>query len=484
MPEHSLSESLQENLSCLNSIFGASADFYTKQIQLGQTSCAIVLFTGISSPEKLWIMVLDALHDSRIAADDGPALLEYLIKYSAVPVESTPILSLEDLCEKLTNGMSVLLLDGCTKALAISTQDMPQRAISPPTSEGDMRGSQEAFTELLRSNVALLRRQFRAVTFTVEIQTAKTPAKTEYAICYDSAATAPELVNTIRSRLSKISLPVLLDSAYFASFLKQDKLNLFPAAAYTERPATACARLCEGKVVILVSGSPTAMILPSFFSEHFESLDDYSSGAVFAGMIRILKYIAFFLSVFGPGLYVMAVRYAPETIPIELLTKLAQAESSTPLPLTLEMLGITLLLEIVREAGLRAPKSIGHTVSLVGALIVGETAVSAGIVSTPVLTMAAAATVATLAVPSLYEQSILFRFLVILLAGIFGLPGLASGALVLLAMTCGTEPFGYDYLYPLIPPGPAAWHDGVIRAIWSTLARKGYQVKQNERKTS
>ena len=112
MPEHSLSESLQENLSCLNSIFGASADFYTKQIQLGQTSCAIVLFTGISSPEKLWIMVLDALHDSRIAADDGPALLEYLIKYSAVPVESTPILSLEDLCEKITNGMSVLLLDG------------------------------------------------------------------------------------------------------------------------------------------------------------------------------------------------------------------------------------------------------------------------------------------------------------------------------------------------------------------------------------
>ena len=347
-----------------------------------------------------------------------------------------------------------------------------------------MRGSQEAFTELLRNNVALLRRQFRAVTFTAEIQTAKTPAKTEYAICYDSAATAPELVNTIRNRLSKISLPVLLDSAYFASFLKQDKLNLFPAAAYTERPATACARLCEGKVVILVSGSPTAMILPSFFSEHFESLDDYSSGAVFAGMIRILKYIAFFLSVFGPGLYVMAVRYAPETIPIELLTKLAQAESSTPLPLTLEMLGITLLLEIVREAGLRAPKSIGHTVSLVGALIVGETAVSAGIVSTPVLTMAAAATVATLAVPSLYEQSILFRFLVILLAGIFGLPGLASSALVLLAMTCGTEPFGYDYLYPLIPPGPAAWHDGVIRAIWSTLARKGYQVKQNERKTS
>ena len=212
-----------------------------------------------------------------------------------------------------------------------------------------------------------------------------------------------------------------MDSAYFASFLKQDKLNLFPAAAYTERPATACARLCEGKAVVLVAGCPYALIIPSFFAEHFECLDDYASSAVFAGLIRILKYLAFLLAVFGPGLYVMAVAFAPEIIPIQLLTKLAQGETSTPLPPMMEMLCVTLLLEIVREAGLRAPQSISHTVSLVGALIIGETAVSAGIVSVPVLTMAAAATIATLAVPSLYEQTILFRFAVILLAGCFGL---------------------------------------------------------------
>ena len=141
---------------------------------------------------------------------------------------------------------------------------------------------------------------------------------------------------------------------------------------------------------------------------------------------------------------------------------------------------MTLLLEIVREAGLRAPKSIGHTVSLVGALILGETAVSAGIVSIPVLTMAAAATVATLAVPSLYEQSILFRFIVIVLAGAFGLPGLAAGAVIILAMACGTEPFGYDYLYPLMPLGRAAWRDGIVRVIWSRLAEKGYVVGNDE----
>ena len=204
------------------------------------------------------------------------------------------------------------------------------------------------------------------------------------------------------------------------------------------------------------------------------------AGAVFAGLIRILKYLAFLLAVFGPGLYVMAVAFAPEIIPIQLLTKLARGEAATPLPPMLEMLCVTLLLEIVREAGLRAPQSISHTVSLVGALIIGETAVSAGIVSVPVLTMAAAATIATLAVPSLYEQSILFRFAVILLAGCFGVPGLACAALTILAMACGSEPFGYDYLYPLLPLGRASVRDGFVRSIWSRLARSGEVIGQHE----
>lgn len=176
----------------------------------------------------------------------------------------------------------------------------------------------------------------------------------------------------------------------------------------------------------------------------------------------------------------MAVTFAPEIIPIQLLTGLAQAEVSTPLPPMLEMLGVTLLLEIVREAGLRAPQSISHTVSLVGALILGETAVSAGIVSVPVLTMAAAATIATLAVPSLYEQSILFRFAVIVLAGTFGVLGMTCAAVIILAMACGSEPFGYDYLYPLMPLTRISWRDGFVRSIWSVLAKSGEVIGRDE----
>lgn len=466
-----LAQSLQANKDFLQTCFGDSLDYYCKDLRMGNVHCCIALFTGLSSPEKLTVMALSLLEQEKAEFQHGAQLCRYLLTQSRIPTESTPITTRTVLVERLANGLAVLLIDGCACAVGISTQEMPQRSVSNPGGEGNMHGPQEAFTEMLRSNVSLLRRQFRTATFVAELHIAQTHAKTEYCLCYDKERAPADTIRALRRRLEQVELPVLLDSSYFASFLKQDKLNLFPAAAYTERPATACARICEGKVAILVSGSPFAMIVPSFFSEHFESLDDYSSGAVFAGMIRLLKYIAFLLSVFGPGLYVMALTYAPEIIPVRLLSTLARAEVQTPLSPMLEMLAVTLLLEIVREAGLRAPKAISHTVSLVGALIIGETAVSAGIVSVPVLTMAAAATVATLAVPSLYEQTILFRFAVIILTGTFGVPGFACGALLILAMACGSDPFGYDYLYPLMPPCRATVRDGFVRTIWTSLAK-------------
>lgn len=480
MQKTKLSTSLEKNLQILESIFGDSGDFYTKELAISGIPCAIAMFTGLSSPEKLCHLALDMLDRDPVMLGGSEGLCRYLLTQSRVPAESAPVEDWESFVQMLCNGMTLLLIDGCRSAVVFSTQEMPQRSVSTPTGEGNMRGSQEAFTELLRNNISLLRRQFRTDTLVVEIATSNTRAKTEYCLCYDRSLAPKETIDALRQRLAEIKLPVLLDSAYFASFLKQDKMNLFPAAAYTERPATACARLCEGKAVVLVSGCPYALVAPSFFAEHFECLDDYASGAVFSGLIRLLKYLAFLLSVFGPGLYVMAVSFAPEIIPIQMLTKLAQAEVSTPLPPMLEMLCVTLLLEIVREAGLRAPQSISHTVSIVGALIIGETAVSAGIVSVPVLTMAAAATIATLAVPSLYEQSILFRFAVILMAGAFGVVGLASAALVILAMACGSEPFGYDYLYPLMPLTRTSWRDGFVRSIWTTLAKSGEVIGKHE----
>ena len=228
------------------------------------------MFTGLSSPEKLCHLALDLLDREPIIFGGSEELCNYLLRQSLVPAEPNPVKDWTSFTEMLGNGMTLLLMEGCAQAVVFSTQEMPQRSISTPTGEGNMRGSQEAFTELLRNNLSLLRRQFRSGTLVAEIATAKTRVKTEYCLCYDRSLAPKETIDALRKRLQEIELPILLDSAYFASFLKQDKLNLFPAAAYTERPATACARLCEGKAVVLVSGCPYALVVPSFFAEHFE----------------------------------------------------------------------------------------------------------------------------------------------------------------------------------------------------------------------
>ena len=172
---------------------------------------------------------------------------------------------------------------------------------------------------------------------------------------------------------------MLFDSSYLVPFLQRGRFSFFQQAGYTERPATACAKLCEGKIIILVNGSPFAMIIPYFFSEHFQSLDDYSTKAYFASFIRMIKYSAFFLAVLLPGVFVSVAEYTPELFPPQLLYKIAAAEAATPLPLFLEMVLVIVLLEIVREAGLRLPHPIGHSVSLVAAIIVGDAAVKARI---------------------------------------------------------------------------------------------------------
>ena len=277
-----ISLSLAENVRFLQDTFGTSTDFYSKPLNIGGIDCRIVLFTGLSSPEKLTVMMLSILSQEREAFADGPALARHLLRESLIPTESAPITTREEMIERLANGLTLLLIEGCPVAVTVSSQEMPQRSVSEPDGEGNMYGPQEAFTEQLRTNISLLRRQFRTGTLVVERHDAHNHARTEYCLCYDRARAPADTVDTLRRKLDAAHLPVLLDSSYFASFLKQDKLNLFPAAAYTVRPATACARLCEGKVVILVAGSPCAMVIPSFFAEHFECLDDYSSGAVFA----------------------------------------------------------------------------------------------------------------------------------------------------------------------------------------------------------
>lgn len=477
MPQ--LSTQLNENLAALREKFGLSADFYSKTIELYGCKGAIVLFDGMASLESLWVLLLDAAsrRTPEAVPQDGRALFALLLHHSGLPAESKPVVDFADLTMRLTAGMAVLLLDGCGQGIAFSVQGLKFRSVEEPSGEGSLRGSREGFADLLRVNLSLLRRLIRTDALVQEVAQAACPMQTEYALCYCRDKADPAAVARVRQALQKAKPALLLDSSYFLPWLFPTKLRLFAPVSYTERPAVAAAKLCEGKLVILVNGSPSALVLPSLFCENFDCLDDYATTAVFSSLVRLLKYGAFYLSIFLPGLFVCLAVYLPELIPPQLLFKIEAAEKATPLPLFAEMLLIIVILEIIREAGLRMPQTLGHAVSLVAALIVGDAAIAAGLMSTPVLLVAGVTSVSIFVTPALYEPATLLRLAVTLAAGLAGPVGLVGAALAVLFGLTDVSALGVAYL-----SGAVFSEDGVIRRNYRALSRRPFTIWQNGRR--
>ena len=467
-----LSEHLETNLAALNARLGSSADFYAKRIEGYHIRGAILLFDGMASLESLWELLLDAASRQtpplRLGAlPSGEQVYELLSRHSALPAESSPVENWEDLMQRLTAGMAVLLLDGSAKGLAFSVQSLKFRSVEEPSGEGDLRGSREGFSDLLRVNLSLLRRLIRTEALVMEVQQADCAMKTEYAVCYCKDKASPAAVEQVKETLRRAKPQLLLDSSYFLPWLFPCRMRTASPVSYTERPAVASAKLCEGKIVVLVNGSPSAMVLPTLFGENFECLDDYAQPAFFASFLR--------------GVFVCLAVYLPELLPPQLLFKIEAAERATPFPLFGEMVLVILLLEIIREAGLRMPQTLGHSVSLVAALIIGDAAIATGLLSTPVILIAAVASIAVFVVPSLYEMATAFRFLVLLAAGLAGPVGLVCAALVVLLALAQVSALGVPYCAPVRFPQTALSPDGVTRRTYRTLSAHPFSIWQKRR---
>lgn len=472
-----LSQSLAENLSALDARFGQSADYYAKKIVLYGCPGCIVMFDGMASLDSLWELLLDAAgRQSASVRLTGTQAYAHILHGSAFPAESTPVQDMSQLVARLTAGMAVLLLEGCSSGIVFSVQGLKFRSVEEPSAEGNLRGSREGFTDLLRVNLSLLRRLVRTDTLMQEAAQAHTCCNTEYALCYCKDRADPAMVRRVRTILQSARPELLLDSSYFVPWLFPCRFRLFSPVSYTERPTVAAAKLCEGKIIVLVNGSPSAMILPTLFCENFDCLDDYATTAFFSSFLRILKYGAFYLSIFLPGAFVCTAVYLPELLPPVLLFKIAAAEKATPLPLFAEMVMIILILEIIREAGLRMPQTLGHSVSLVAALIVGDAAIAAGLMSTPVLLVAGITSVAIFITPSLYEPATLLRLLVVLAAGLAGPVGLVSAGLFVLFGLTQVSVLGVPYLNDSSFSG-----DGVIRRNYRVLSRNPFTIWQRRK---
>lgn len=467
-----LQKSLSENKEMLQKLFGPSPDYYAKDLFYGGQHLCVFQLECLAGLEKLWVLLLETLNRNPTQPRTAEELFDSIIE--KLPVSNARVCTTQEALSQLTSGATVLLIDGIACGLVIATQSLSFRSVSPPDTEGNIRGSREGFTEILRINISLLRRLLRTDSFCVETMRLGEETKTEVGLFYREDLIPKGLLKKVKKQLQSASLQMLFDTGQLAQAVEQQPRSLFRAVGYTQRPVTAAAKICEGKLVVLVNGSPFAMVVPTFFSEHFTTLDDYTERPYFATLLRFLRYSSFLLAVMLPGVFVAVANFTPELFSPQLLYKIAAAEKATPMPLFMEAVFVNFMLEIVREAGLRMPKSIGHTVSLVAALLIGDTAVRAGILGTPIVVVSALTSLASYAVPSLYEPIIFLRILFILAGGLLGPVGIVALGMIVLFNLNAVYAFGAPYLAPMTPFSHSFLRDGILKRGQSRESKKNF----------
>lgn len=470
--------SLKENISYLKNLTSSSADFTVRILQLSNnTECAVFTTEGMSDKQELAITVINPLL-SRKYNVTGEELFDYIFNTVLSSGEVNEIKTFDEVINLSMSGFAILAVDGSKRMLAIGAQGYSFRGITEPESELVQRGSREGFTEALRVNMTLIRRRMKNPSLVFETSTLGEESNTEICICFLKDKATPSSVQEVRNRLKACDIKVLLGSGYLVPYLEDSGKNeIFTGVGITERPDTLCGKLIEGRIGIIVDGTPSVLVIPHLFVENFQSVDDYSNRPYFATIVRVLKYISYLVSVLFPGLYIAFVTFHPEYFPSVLLKNIQESIDHTPLPPLLEVLMIDFVYEIMREAGLRLPKVLGHAVSIVGALVIGDCAISAGLIGAPTLMAVAVAAICSYVIPDLYPQITVLRLSFILMGGILGVWGIVMLSTVVLIFMCSKSTLGVIFVTPVSPFSKKNMRDVFVRLGWKKLSQYNMNVQ-------
>lgn len=464
-----ISPVLSENQKYICDAFKNAIDFMKRELRIGSYNAILFGIDGLVSKQQVTLSVLNPLTGADIHEPSGKAAMQHIAVSVLGSADQTEIYTMQSVIDMLMNGFAVLLIDGCDYALAFGAQGFEKRGVSEPESEVMQRGSREGFVESVMTNVSLVRKRLKTPALKFEKVTIGEQSRTPAAICYLQGTADPGILEELKARLKRCNLQNLLAAGYLTSYLERS--SIFESVGLTERPDTLCGKLHEGRIGILIDGTPTAVYVPYLFIENFQTIDDYANRPFYATFIRWLKYTAFFLSIFLPGLYVGIAAHNPELLPDILLLKVASAEMQTPFPVVVEAILLYFMYELMREAGLRVPKSLSGSVSIVGGLVIGETAVSAGLVSAPSLVVIAITVITGYVIPKLYEQMAVLRLAFIVVGGIWGVWGILTGLTFLLFDICGKTSFKVPFFAPVAPFKAFAMRDVAVRAGWKRLSK-------------
>ena len=464
-----LNRDLMENMVKVRALSQNSTDLLERQIEVSGVPVAILMCEGMVNLQLFTQILVRPLTELSLENADGEAVARWVSRETVLSGDQKEFFTYDELFSFLMAGFVVLLLDGVDRGIACGMQGYSFRSVSEPSTEMNITGSREGFVEPIRVNQTMIRRRLRSPSLKFEMYPIGEKSRTDICLVYLTDTADPRMVEEVKRRLGKLSSDILLSQGYLRPYLEGQPLSPFSSVGTTERPDTLCAKINEGRIGILVDGTPFALVVPYLFEEHFQSMDDYSYRPYYGSFIRLLKYFAFLLSIFLPGGYVAITSFSPEMLPDSLLFNIAASEQQTPFSMMTEALVIHLIYEIMREAGLRLPRPVGHAVSIIGALVIGDAAVKAGIIGSSMVMVVALTALSSFVVPSLYEPAAILKFVFILVGGTWGLFGISVGFVLLLTNLCALESLGVPVMAPLSPCAPADLRDGLWRTGWKKL---------------
>lgn len=480
-----LSEQLDENLQQLQQLLNNCSDAVTRKFSFGpdgSIKSALLYFDGLIDRLELEEQLLRPLmrlnNQPGVIGEEYPPQLITVLIHQLLPMgEVKTLTTLEAVCDHITAGDTVLLIDGQTQGIVVGTRSWQGRSVDTPENESTIWGPKEGFVETLRFNTAQLRRRLKSTEFKMEAMSIGRISKTSVVVCYIEDIAPEDLVGEIKRRLSVIDIDAILDTAYLEEYISDEKLSILAQVEYTEKPDRICGHLLEGRVAILVDGSPMAMVVPTSFPQFLNAGEDYYQNFIASSLLRLGRISAFFIALLLPSVYVAVVTYHQEMIPLSLYLTLVAARQGVPFPAAIEALMLELTFELLREAGLRLPRAIGPAVSIVGALIIGDAAVQAGLVSTPMVVVVAFTGIASFVTPS-YNAGLMvriIRFGMLLLAATLGFFGIIMGLLLLAVRMASMSSLGQPYLSPVAPFNRAQISDIIIRRPWTLTEKRPYR---------
>ncbi|WP_229672407.1 spore germination protein [Pullulanibacillus camelliae] len=484
-------KTLDKNIKNFKKMMDSPADLVCKEIQVGGTSshCAIVFIDGLSNGQYIAEQVINTILTFDLKSNQinpSPQQILTELQYKVLPTadDISVKASLDEVSLDVLSGNTAIFIDGSDQALVISSKEVNQRSLEEPITEALIRGPRIGFIEDIRTNTTLVRRGIRDPNLRIKSLKLGRRSKSDAAIMYIEGIANTELVKEVVRRLESIDTDDVPETGFIEQWIEDSFLSPFPQVQHTERPDRVRAALIQGRVAILLDNTPFVLIVPVTIGQHFHTPEDYYERWLLSTLVRVLRYVAAFISVFLPGLYVALVSYQPGMIPTALALSIAGSREGVPFPATLEAILMGMTMEILQEAGLRLPKPIGQTVGVVGGLVIGDAAVAAGIVSPIMVIVIALTAIASFALPS-YSIAIslrILRFANMFAASLFGIYGLIMVYIMINVHFVNLKSFGVPYSTPYGPLIPKDMKDLVLKVPMTFMKYRPHMFQPGDKK--